>query len=144
MVSSVFCRKIRGGHAVSLLRNRHFWLVLGVVGVSIGFSMVSGREAATIWGQNDALRPKRRYVFIVVLNVTVWHRGWEKCVSKIDLLNRPGHAVSLLRNRHFWLVLGVVGVSIGFSMCLGVRLPRFEAKTTMLQATQTSFCLFHV
>ena len=35
----------RPGHAVSLL---HFWLVLGVVGVSIGFSMVSGREAATI------------------------------------------------------------------------------------------------
>ena len=36
------------GHAVSVLRNRHFWLVLGVVGVSVGFSMVSGREAATI------------------------------------------------------------------------------------------------
>ena len=31
-----------------------------------------------------------------------------------------------------------------FQWCLGVRLPRFEAKTTMLQATQTSFCLFHV
>ena len=45
--------------------------------------------------------------------------GWEKCVSKMDLLNRPGHAVSLLRNRHFWLVLGVVGVSIGFSMVSG-------------------------
>ena len=42
----------RPSHAVSLLQNRHFWLVLGVVGVSIGFSMVSGREAATIWGQN--------------------------------------------------------------------------------------------
>ena len=38
----------RSGHAVSPLRNRHFWLVLGVVGVSIGFSTVSGREAATI------------------------------------------------------------------------------------------------
>ena len=38
----------RASHAVSLLRNRHFWLVLGVVGVAIGFSMVSGREAATI------------------------------------------------------------------------------------------------
>ena len=42
----------RSGHAVSPLRNRHFWPVLGVVGVSIGFSTVSGREAATIWGQN--------------------------------------------------------------------------------------------
>ena len=61
----------------------------------------------------------RRYVFIVVLNVTFWHRGWEKCVAKMDLLNQPGHAVSLLRNRHFWLVLGVVGVSIGFSMVSG-------------------------
>ena len=38
----------RPGHSVSLLRNRHFSLVLGVVGVSIGFSMVSGREAARI------------------------------------------------------------------------------------------------
>ena len=42
----------RPGHAVSLLRICHFWLVLCVVGVSIGFSMVSGREAARIWGQN--------------------------------------------------------------------------------------------
>ena len=40
-------------------------------------------------------------------------------MAKIDLLNRPSHAVSLLRNRHFWLVLGVVGVSIGFSMVSG-------------------------
>ena len=38
----------RPGHAVSLLRICHFWLVLCVVGVSIGFSMVSGREAARI------------------------------------------------------------------------------------------------
>ena len=40
-------------------------------------------------------------------------------MAKIDLLNRPSHAVSLLRNSHFWLVLGVVGVSIGFSMVSG-------------------------
>ena len=36
------------------------------------------------------------------------------------------------------------GYQSAFQWCLGVRLPGFEAKTTILQATQTSFCLFHV
>ena len=48
--------------------------------------------------------------FIVDLNVPFWHRGSEKYGSKMAFVNRPGHAVSLLRNCHFWLVLCVVGV----------------------------------
>ena len=34
----------------------------------------------------------------VVLYVTFWHRGWEKCVSKMGPSNRPGHAVSYSHN----------------------------------------------
>ena len=49
--------------------------------------------------------------FIVDLNAPFWHRGSEKCGSKMAFVNRPGHAVSLLRNCHFWLVLCLVGVS---------------------------------
>ena len=57
---------------------------------------------AMLFPCRSSLDARPRCVFIVVLNATFWHRGWKKCVSKMGLLNRPGHAVSL-----FWgLVFG--------------------------------------
>ena len=50
----------------------------------------------------------------------VWHRGGVTCMSKMDPLNRPGHAVSLLRDVFFCLL-----TRKSRYLAFGVRIWRF-------------------
>ena len=76
--------------------------------------------------KTSMIRPKA-VKFFSGFRRDVWHRGWGKCVSKMDPLGRPGHAVSL-----FWgVVVKVAEVFHVYTASRSLPQPALSYQNTM-------------